>query len=83
MRVKGIAPKKTPERADHEWMLRRRGKHEAGGSCRHWRKTVANNSGLQFVICRSCKQVSVKYLHAVLEDDIDLPDSDLYMSKAG
>ena len=31
----------------------------------------AYNSGLQFVICRSCKHVSVRYLHAVLEDDID------------
>jgi hypothetical protein len=63
--------------------LRRTGKHEAVTACRHWRKTVATNAGLQFVYCRSCKQISVRYLHAVLEDDIDLPDGDLYLSQAG
>lgn len=63
--------------------LRRHGKHEAVTSCRHWRKTVANNAGLQFVICRSCRQVSVRYLHAVLEDDIDLPEADQRVSKIG
>jgi hypothetical protein len=44
---------------------------------------VANNAGLQFVICRSCRQVSVRYLHAVLEDDIDLPEADQRVSKIG
>ena len=44
---------------------------------------MVNNAGLQFVFCRSCRQVGVRYLHAVLEDDIDLPDSDLYTSQAG
>jgi hypothetical protein len=67
----------------HPGMRRRPGKHVARTACRHWRKTVANNSGLQFVICRSCKQVSVRYLHAVLEDDIELPGDDLYISQAG
>ena len=84
MRVLDMVPKNLWAQADPLLMGRRRtGKHEASSSCRHWRKTVANNAGLQFVKCRSCRQVSARYLHAVLEDDIDLPDRDLYTSRAG
>ncbi|MCI0426376.1 MAG: hypothetical protein L0Z49_06205 [Actinobacteria bacterium] len=66
-----------------QMMRRRRGKHEATGPCRHWRKTVATNSGLQFVFCHICKHVSVRYLHAVLEDDIELPEGEYSISKTG
>lgn len=84
MRVLDMVPKNLWAKADPLPMRRRRaGKHEAASSCRHWRKTVVNNAGLQFVFCRSCRQVGVRYLHAVLEDDIDLPDSHLYTSQAG
>jgi hypothetical protein len=73
-----MVPKNRRITADPHFMrLRRQGKHEAASSCGHWRKTVATNSGLRFVICRSCKQVTVHYLHAVLEDDIVLPDGEL------
>ena len=48
----------------------------ATDDCAHIHTTSYPNSGLERVVCRSCGNVSVRYLYAVIEDDIDLPDSE-------
>lgn len=55
---------------------RRRGKHLAKNICLHRHTTTAPNAGLEFTICKSCGQVSIKYISAILEDDIVIPDED-------
>ena len=51
-------------------------RHLAADDCSHIDTTSYPNSGLERVVCRSCGNVSVRYLYAVIECDIDLPDSE-------
>ena len=51
-------------------------RHLATDDCAHIHTTSYPNSGLERVVCRSCGNVSVRYLYAVIEYDIDPPDSE-------
>ena len=54
-------------------MWKRQGKHLAPKTCRH-RKSKSASAGLERVVCDKCGHVSVRYLGAVIEDDIYIPD---------
>ncbi len=57
-------------------MRKQRGRHVAKAACRHRRTTRSPIAGLERVVCHSCGNVSLRYLHAVIEDDIVLPETD-------
>ena len=55
---------------------RRTGKHLASNVCQHRKTTTSPNAGLEFTVCNSYGQITIRYLHAVMEDDIDLADAE-------
>jgi hypothetical protein len=58
-------------------MRKQRGRHVAKAACRHRRTTKSPIAGLERVVCHSCGNVSLRrYLHAVIDDDIVLPETD-------
>ena len=57
-------------------MRKQRGRHLANSACKHRRTTKLPIAGMERVVCHAAGQVSVSYLHAVIEDDIVIADSD-------
>ncbi len=51
----------------------RNGRHRAKKICRHG-KTKTSSAGLELVVCETCGQISLRYLRAVIEDDIYIPN---------
>lgn len=52
----------------------RSGRHAAKDECPHTTTRSSPNSGLEVTVCESCGHVSVRYLHAVIEDDTIVPE---------
>ncbi len=56
-------------------MRKQRGRHLAKTACKHRRTTKLPIAGMERVVCHACGQITVRYLHAVLEDDIVVSDT--------
>jgi hypothetical protein len=59
----------------------RRAKHLAKKTCGHT-KSVSAMAGLERVVCETCGHVSLRYLHAVIQDDIEVRERES-STKAG